>query len=124
MSSRKAPYARNHVGQSEALSQLAHVSQNGGQAACMRRGGEDVNCRWIPQVGLQGQRHPQALVRRLKLAEIESMNFPGSFRPSPAYDGVLQRSNDVFESCLCPFDKWAWWKNKNDVICERFGRSV
>ena len=44
------------------------------------------------------------------------MNFPGGFRPSSVYDGVLQRSNDELESCLCPFDKWAWWKNKSGAI--------
>jgi len=30
-----------------------------------------------------------ALVRRLKLTEIERMNFPGGFEPCLAYDGFL-----------------------------------
>lgn len=85
------------------------------QAACRRRGGADFACQWISRVFKDGVTL-EALVRRLKLTEIEGMNFPGGFQPSLAYDGFLQKADEGFECCLCPFDKRTWWKNKKDAV--------
>ena len=57
----------------------------------------------------------EALVRRLRLTEIESMNFPGGFEPCQAYDGFLEKVDNNFECCICMVDKRVWWKNKKDI---------
>jgi len=85
------------------------------QATCRRRGGTDFACRWISTIFKDGVTL-EALVRPLKLTEIERMKFPGGFKPSLAYDGFLQEADDVFECCLCTVDMRASWKNKKDAI--------
>ena len=85
------------------------------QASCQRRGGADFACEWIPIVFKDGVTL-DALVRRLKLTEIESMNFSGGFEPYRAYDGFLETADDGFECCLCKISKRAWWKHKKDAV--------
>jgi len=58
----------------------------------------------------------RALLRRLELTEIESMDFGGGFEPCLAYDGFLQMADDGFECCLCTVGKRVWWKNKKDAV--------
>ena len=85
------------------------------QALCRLRGGTNFACHWIATVFKDGVTL-DALVRRLKLTEIERMNFPGSFEPCLAYDGFLQKAEDGFECCLCASGKRVWWKNKKDAV--------
>ena len=85
------------------------------QASWRRRGGTDFACQWILTVFKNGV-NLNALTRRLKLAEIEGMNFPGGFEPCLAYDGFLEKVHDDFECCLCIVDKRVWWKNKKDAV--------
>ena len=85
------------------------------QASCRRRGGTDFACTWILTVFKDGV-SLDALVRRLKPTEIESMTFPGGFEPCLAYDGFLEKAEDGFECCLCTVGKRVWWKNKKDAV--------
>ena len=85
------------------------------EALCRVRGGTDSACQWIPRVFKDGVTLG-ALLRRLKLTEIESMNLQGSFKPCLAYDGFLQMAEDGFECCLCTVGKRIWWKNKKDAV--------
>jgi len=85
------------------------------EALCRLRGGTEFACQWIPRVFKDGITLG-ALLRRLKLNEIESMSFLGGFEPCLAYDGFLQVAEDGFECCLCAVGKRAWWKNKKDAV--------
>ena len=85
------------------------------EALCRARGGMESACQWIPRV-FEGGVTLEALLRRLKLTEIESMDFRGGFKPSLAYDGFLQMAEDGFECCLCTVGKRIWWKNKKDAV--------
>jgi len=85
------------------------------EALCQLRGGTEFACQWIPIVFKNGVTL-EALLRRLKLTEIESMNFLGGFEPFLAYHGFLQVSEDGFECCLCTVGKRAWWRNKKDAV--------
>ena len=85
------------------------------EALCRLRGGMEFACQWIPRVFNSGVTLG-ALLRRLKLTEIESMNFQGGFAPCLAYDGFLQTTEDGFECCLCKVGKRVWWKNKKDAV--------
>jgi len=85
------------------------------QASCRRRGGTDFASQWILTLFGDGV-SLEALVRRLKLTEIERMNFPGGFEPRWAYDGFLEKADDGFECCLCTVGKRVWWKNKKDAV--------
>jgi len=85
------------------------------QASCRRRGGTDFACQWILTLFGDGV-SLEALVRHLKLTEIERMNFPGGFEPRRAYDGFLEKADDGFECCLCTVGKRVWWKNKKDSV--------
>jgi len=85
------------------------------EVLCRVRGGTESACQWIPTV-FEGGVTLRALLRRLKLTEIESMNFRGGFNPSLAYDGFLQTAEDGFECCLCTVGKRIWWKNKKDAV--------
>ena len=85
------------------------------QASCQLRGGTEFACQWV-LTAFKGGVTLEALVRRLKLTEIERINFPGGFKLSLAYDGFLQKADDGFECCLCPVDKKVRWKNKKDAI--------
>ena len=57
-----------------------------------------------------------ALTRRLKLTEIEAIDFPRGFELYLAYDGFLEKVDDTFECCLCAVSERAWWKNKKDAV--------
>ena len=85
------------------------------EALCQLRGGTEFACQWIPRV-FNGGVTLEALLRRLELTEIESMNFQGGFAPCLAYDGFLQRAEDGFECCLCKVGKRVWWRNKKDAV--------
>ena len=85
------------------------------EALCRLRGGMEFACQWIPKV-FNGGVTLEALLRRLKLTEIESMDFLGGFGPCLAYDGFLQTAEGGFECCLCKVDKRVWWKNKKDAV--------
>jgi len=85
------------------------------EALCRLRGGTEFACQWIPIVFKDGVALG-ALLRCLKLTEIESMNFLGGFEPFLAYDGFLQVAEDGFECCLCTVGKRAWWRNKKDAV--------
>jgi len=86
------------------------------QASCQLHGGSDFACQWITIV-FKDSVTLEALVRPLKLIEIDHMNFAGGFEPSVAYDGFLQKADDDgFECCLCTVDKRIWWKHKKDAI--------
>jgi len=85
------------------------------ETLCRLRGGTESACQWIPIVFKDGVTL-NALLRRLKLKEIEGMSFLGGFEPCLAYDGFLQVAEDGFECCLCAVGKRAWWKNKKDAV--------
>ena len=85
------------------------------QASCQLRGGTEFACQWV-LTAFKGGVTLGALIRQLKLAEIECINFPGGFKLSLAYDSFLQKADDGFECCLCPVDKRVSWKNKKDAI--------
>ena len=85
------------------------------EASCRLRGGTESACQWIPRV-FNGGVTLGALLRRLKLTEIESMNFGGGFEPCRAYDGFLQMAEGGFECCLCTVGKRVRWKNKKDAV--------
>ena len=85
------------------------------EALCQLRGGTEFACQWVLRV-FEGGVTLGALLRRLKLTEIESMQFPGGFTPSLAYDGFLQMTEDGFECCLCTVGKRVRWKNKKDTV--------
>jgi len=85
------------------------------EALCRLRGGTEFACQWIPIVFKDGVTLG-ALLRRLKLTEIENMDFLGGFEPCLAYDGFLQVAEDGFECCLCTVGKRAWWRNKKDSV--------
>lgn len=85
------------------------------QTLCQLRGGTDFACQWIPTVFKNGVTL-EALIRPLEFTEIESMNFPGGFAPSLAYDGFLKKAGDGVECCLCAVDRRTWWKNKKDAV--------
>ena len=85
------------------------------EALCQLRGGTEFACQWIPRV-FKGGVTLEALLCRLKLTEIESMNFQGGFKPSLAYDGFLQMAEGGFECCLCAVGKRIWWRNKKDAV--------
>ena len=85
------------------------------QASCEQRGGTDFACQWIPVI-FKDSATLGAFVRRLKLTEVERMNFPGGFEPCLAYDGLLEKADNGFESCLCTVGKRVWWKNKKDAV--------
>ena len=80
-----------------------------------RRGGANFACQWILTVFKDGVTL-DALTRRLKLTEIEAMNFTGGFEPCLAYDGFLAKVDDDFECCLCAVGERVWWKNKKDAV--------
>ena len=82
------------------------------EALCRVCGGMEFACQWIPRVFKDGVTLG-ALLRRLKLTKVESMNFQGGFKPSLAYDGFLQMAEDGFECCLCTVGKW---QNKKDAV--------
>ena len=85
------------------------------EALCRFRDGTEFACQWIPRV-FSGGVTLEALLRRLKLTEIESMNFGGGFEPYLAYHGFLQVTEGGFECCLCTVGKRVWWKNKKDAV--------
>ena len=85
------------------------------RASWQRRGGTDFACQWILTVFRDGVTL-DALIRRLKLTEIEGMNFAGGFEPCLAYDGFLGKADDGFECCLCTVRERVWWKNKKDAV--------
>ena len=85
------------------------------QASCQLLGGAEFACQWV-LTAFKGGVTLGALIRRLKLTEIQCINFPGGFKLSLAYDGFLQKADDGFECCLCPVDKKVSWKNKKDTI--------
>ena len=85
------------------------------ETLCRLRGGTEFACQWIPRVFKDGVTL-EALLRRFKLNEIESMNFQGGFEPSLAYDGFLQVAEGGFECCLCIVDKRIWWRNKKAAV--------
>ena len=85
------------------------------RASCQQRGGTDVACEWIRIVFKDGVTL-EALIRPLKLAEIEAMNFRGGFEPCRAYDGFLETADDGLERCLCAIGERVWWKNKKDAV--------
>ena len=85
------------------------------RALCQRRGGTDFACEWILIAFKEGVTLG-ALTRRLKLTEIEAVNFPGGFELCFAYDGFLEKVDDSFECCLCAIGERVWWKNKKDAV--------
>ena len=85
------------------------------RASCERRGGTDFACGWILVVFKDGVTL-DALTRRLKLTEIEDVNFPGGFELCLAYDGFLEKVDDSFECCLCAIGERVWWKHKKDAV--------
>ena len=85
------------------------------EALCQLRGGTEFACQWVLIV-FDGGVTLGSLIRRLKLTEIESMNFQGGFKPCLAYDGFLQMTEDGFECCLCAVGKRIWWKHKKDSV--------
>ena len=85
------------------------------RASCQRRGGADFACEWILIVFKDGVTL-DALTRRLKLTEIEAVNFPGGFELCLAYDGFLEMVDDIFECSLCAVGERVWWKNKKDAV--------
>jgi hypothetical protein len=85
------------------------------EALCRQRGGTKFACQWIPRVFKDGV-SLGALLRCLKLNEIERMNFQGGFEPCLAYDGFLQVAGDGFECCLCTVGKRIWWRNKKAAV--------
>ena len=85
------------------------------RASWQRRGGTDFACEWILVV-FKDQVTLGALTRRLKLTEIEDVNFPGGFELCFAYDGFLEKVDDSFECCLCAVGERVWWKNKKDAV--------
>jgi len=85
------------------------------EVLCRLRGGTEYACQWIPRV-FRGGVTLGALLRRLELTEVESMDFGGGFEPCLAYDGFLQMADDGFECCLCTVGKRVWWKNKKDAV--------
>jgi hypothetical protein len=85
------------------------------EALCRLRGGTEFACQWILRA-FEGGVTLGALVRGLKLTEVESMNFQGGFEPYLVYDGFLQKAEDEFECCLCAVGKRVTWKNKKDSV--------